>query len=75
MTIKSEVQLEFSKSVFVMFTEKPRLCMRYLEQYYLLCTWFYLEVRILDADQAHIYEVPGNAILNFGVSSIRVNGC
>lgn len=31
MTIKSEVQLEFSKSVFVMFTETPWLCMSYLE--------------------------------------------
>lgn len=53
MTIKPEVQLEFSKSIFVMFTEKLWLCMRNLQQYYLLCTWFYLEMAISDADQGH----------------------
>lgn len=75
MTIKSEVQLEFSKSSFVIFTEKLWLCMRYLEQYYLLCAWFYLETATFDADQEHIQEVPGNILLNFRVSSIRVSGC
>lgn len=75
MTIKSEVQLEFSKRVFVMFTEKLWLCMRYLEQYYLLWTWFYLEMAILDTDQEHIHEVLGNTLLNFRVSGIRVSGC
>lgn len=76
-TMKSEIQLEFSKTIFVlvMFIEKLWLCMGYLEQYYLLCMWFYLEMAILDADQEHILEEPGNTLLNFRVSSIRVSGC
>lgn len=76
-TMKSEVQLEFSKSifVFVMFIEKLWICMGYLEKYYLLCMWFYLEMAILDVDQEHILEEPGNTLLNFRVSNIRVSGC
>lgn len=74
MTIKSEVQLEFSKSIFAMLTEKLWLCMGYLEQYYLLCTWFYLEMAISDADQEHqgTWEHPAKF---YSISSFRVSGC
>jgi len=67
MTIKFRVQLESSKSIFVMVIEERWLCTTCFEKD---CpSRLSLVIAVLDADQEHIWDVLGNIFLIFNIST------